>query len=106
MRPQDFGQAGKTRLISQTREVRVYAKMYRMPGSRAGKQHNPDGPNENQGCYRLATPKKPHRHSLLPRLHRILPILYSKLFTRRTTPLGFNKESDAMDLDGNPNKSL
>src|SRR5712672_1237131 len=54
----------------------------------------------------MAVPKKPHRRPLLLRLHGILSILYPKLLMRRTTPIGSDKEGNAMDLDRNPNKSL
>src|SRR5712675_1075019 len=99
-------QAGKTRPLSQTREVRVHAKTHRILRSGAGKQHDPDGPHQNQGGSRMAIPEEPHRRSLIPGLHRILPLLHPQLFTHRMTSAGSNEESDPVDLGRSSDEGL
>src|SRR5712671_1049058 len=106
MRPPCPRQAGETRSIPQTQEMRIHAKTYRIPRSGIGKQHNPNGPHQNQGSSRMAIPEKPHGCSLILRIHWILPILHPQLFTRRTTFTRPDKESDPVDLGRGPNKGL
>src|SRR5712672_2223362 len=84
----------------------VHAKMYRIPGSGVRRQHNPDGPHQNQGCGGMAIPEKPHRHPLISRLHRVLLLLHPQLLTRRTTLTRPDEESDPVDLGRGPDKSL
>src|SRR5712675_3006607 len=54
----------------------------------------------------MAVPEKPHRCPIVPRLHRILSLLYPQLLTCRTTPAGPDEESNPVDLGRSPNKSL
>src|SRR5712671_5518779 len=105
MRPQNIGQTGETRLISQTREMHIHSETHRILGSRTGREHDPDGSDQDQRSRRMATTEKSHRHSLIPRLHRVLLLLYPQLLARCTTPTRLDKESDTMDLDRGPNES-
>src|SRR5712672_1495397 len=86
--------------------MRVHAKTHRIPGSDIRKQHDPDGPHQDQGHGRMAIPKKPHRCPLIPRLHRVLPLLHPQLLTRHMTLTRLDEESDSVDLGRSPNKSL
>src|SRR5712675_2432856 len=54
----------------------------------------------------MAIPKKSHRRPLIPRFHRILPLLHPKLFTRRTTLIGPDEEGDPVDLGRSPDKGF
>src|SRR5712672_2125475 len=99
-------QAGKARPVPQTREMRVRAKTHRIPGSGVRKQHDPDGPHQNQGHSGMAIPEKPNGRPLVSRLYWILSLLHPQLLTRRTTPTRPDKESDPMVLGRGPNKSL
>src|SRR5712672_2885026 len=99
-------QTGKARPIPQTREMRVHAKTHRILGSGVRKQHDPDGPHQNQRCSGMAIPEKPHRRPLVSRLYRILSLLHPQLLTRRTTLTRPDKESDPMVLGRSSNKSL
>src|SRR5712671_8016994 len=99
-------QVGEARPVPQTGEMRVCAKTHRIPGSSVRKQHDPDGPHQNQGRSGMATPEKPHGRPLIPRLYRILSLLHPQLLTRRTTLTRPDKESDSMVLGRSPNKSL
>src|SRR5712675_591411 len=80
--------------------------MHRIPGSGVRRQHNPDGPHQNQGGGRMAIPEEPHRHPFIPRLYRILSLLHPQLLTCRMTLAGPNEESDPMDLGRGPDESL
>src|SRR5712675_2131063 len=84
----------------------VHAKTYRIPRGGTGRQHDPDGPHQNQGRSRMAIPEKPHGRPLVPRLHRILSLLHPQLLTRRMTPTRPDKEGDSMALGRGPNESL
>src|SRR5712671_2375380 len=86
--------------------MRVHAKTYRIPGSGVRKQHNPDGPHQNQGRGRMAIPEKPHRCPLISRLYWVLPLLHPQLLTHRTTLTRPDEESDPVDLGRSPDKSL
>src|SRR5712671_2106758 len=99
-------QAGKTRSVPQTREMRVRTKTHRIPGSSVRKQHDPDGPHQNQGRSGMAIPEKPHGRPLVSRLYWILSLLHPQLLTRRTTLTRPDKESDPMVLGRSSNKSL
>src|SRR5712675_3403299 len=86
--------------------MRVYTKTYRIPRGGVRRQHNPNGPHQNQGHSRMAIPKKPHRRPLISRLHRVLPLFHPQLLTRRTTLTRPDEESDPVDLGRGPDKSL
>src|SRR5712675_1596356 len=80
--------------------------MHRIPRSGVRRQHNPDGPHQNQGGGRMAIPEKPHRCPFIPKVYRILSLLHPQLLTCRMTLAGPNKESDPMDLGRGPDESL
>src|SRR5712672_4067459 len=86
--------------------MRIYTKTYRIPRGGVRKQHNPNGPHQNQGGSRMAVPEKPHRRPLIFRFHWILPLLHPQLLARRTTFTRPDKESDPMDLGRSPDEGL
>src|SRR5712672_290832 len=84
----------------------VHAKTYRIPRGGTGRQHDPDGPHQNQGRSRMAIPEKPHRRPLISRFHWVLPLLYPQLFARRTTLTRSDEESNPVGLGGGPDEGL
>src|SRR5712672_2015181 len=84
----------------------VHAKTYRIPRGGTGRQHDPDGPHQNQGRSGMAIPEKPHRRPLVSRLYRVLSLLHPQLLTRRTTLIRPDEESDPMVLGRGSNTSL
>jgi len=50
--------------------------------------------------------REPHRHQVVLRFHRILPVLHPELLARRPTTAGFNKESNPLGVDSRSNKGV
>src|SRR5712672_1908513 len=84
----------------------VHTKTYRIPRGGAGRQHDPDGSHQNQGCGRMAISEKPHRRPLISRFHWVLSLLYPQLLACRTTLTRPNEESNPVGLGGSPDEGL
>src|SRR5712671_2470950 len=86
VRPPSSHQTGPLRSVPQTRKVCLRAKTHRIPRSHPTTWHHPHGPDQNTRGSRLASTNHRNRCPIIPRVHRVLPILHSKLLQDRKTP--------------------
>src|SRR5712672_2481501 len=86
--------------------MRVHTKTHRIPRCSARRQHDSNGPHQNQRHGRMAIPEEPHRRPLISRLHRVLSLLYPQLLACHTTLTRPDKESNPVGLGGGPDEGL
>src|SRR5712671_3492148 len=104
--PQDTEQTREARPVSQAGEVRLHPTSNRIPRRHPRRQHDPNGPYENQRSSRMATTKEPYRRPLIPRVHRILSLLHPQLFESSAPPTGSNQKGDSLGVDNDPDDSI
>src|SRR5229473_3217467 len=90
--------AAKTRPLPQTREVLFRTGRDRLPWGHRRQGQAGNGPSKVKRRRRLASAQKPHGRPLLPRIHRVLPILRPQLFQGRSTPPGPNQKALSVAL--------
>ena len=71
----------KTWPLPQTREMCLWSEKNQVPRSDPQRQNHTNGPGKSQRRSRLATPTECHRYTLIPRIYRVLSLLYTELLT-------------------------
>ena len=86
MHPQNAQETPGTWPVPQTREVLLWATKNWIPRHNPRKWNSTNGPSESLRHSRLAPTSEHNWHTIIPRFHRILPLLYPQLFKHCPAP--------------------
>src|SRR6266850_5469494 len=78
--------------------MRILKERNRLSRSHYRKQPDQNGPYQTTRCCRLDYSTNPYRHQKIPRIHRLLQVLCTKLFKNCTTTPRSYEESHTMAL--------
>ena len=95
-----------TRPIPQPWEMRLWTTIHRFLGGTRREWHSTNGTRKSWKSTKLDAPTKRNRSSTIPRIHRILSLLHTRILTNRTTTTRSHKTSNPLALGNGSTDSI
>ena len=96
--PQSPNKVRREQSLSQTGKMWVWERRNQIPRSNSREEPPQDEPKEVTRCSGLAHPQNTYWHTTIPRLHRLLSLLCTKLFCYSPTTTRSHKENHSLAL--------